>query len=75
MTDPNTESASTTPTRPTLLATGLLSIWVLILSAPMVVGRWLANPTSDQYATGYAFRAWGAEQLRETGIRLRKVEK
>ena len=67
MTDPNTESASTTPARPTLLATGLLSILVLILSAPMVVGRWLANPTSDQYATGYAFRAWGAEQLRETG--------
>ena len=67
MSNPNTESAQATPARPTLLATGLLSIWVLILSAPMVVGRWLASPVSDQYATGYAFRAWGAEQLRETG--------
>ncbi len=67
MTDPNAEPTSTTPKRPTLLATGLLSVWVLFLSAPMAVGRWLAGPVSDQYATGYAFRAWGAEQLRETG--------
>ena len=66
MSTPNGEKAAAPP-RPTLVASALLSVWVVILSLPMLVGKWLANPMSDQYATGYAFRAWGAEQLRETG--------
>lgn len=56
-----------TPPRPVLVATGFLSLWVAILSLPMLAGKWLASPVSDQYHTGYAFRVWGAEQLRATG--------
>lgn len=55
------------PRRPTLAATGVLSVWILILSLPMWAGRFLAGPFSDQYATGYAFRHWAAEQWRATG--------
>lgn len=55
------------PRRPLLAATGLLAFWIGVLSLPMLAGRWLAGPMSDQYATGYAFRAWGAEQLRSAG--------
>jgi hypothetical protein len=65
---PNPEASELkTPPRPTLVATALLSLWVVVLSLPMLVGKWLAGPWSDQYATGYAFRAWGAEQFRATG--------
>jgi hypothetical protein len=63
---PNAEAAAAPP-RPTLAAGALLSLWVVILSLPMLAGRWLAGAVSDQYATGYGFRLWGAEQLRETG--------
>jgi hypothetical protein len=55
------------PKRPLLAATGLFALWIAILSLPMLAGQWLAGPWSDQYSTGYAFRAWGAEQLRRTG--------
>ncbi|MSR07498.1 MAG: hypothetical protein EXR93_10595 [Gemmatimonadetes bacterium] len=55
------------PRRPTLAATGLLSAWVALLSLPMLAGKFLANQYSDQFATGYAFRAWGAAQWRATG--------
>ncbi len=56
------------PRYPTLSAAGLLSIWVAILSLPMLAGKFLASdPWSDQFATGYAFRAWGAEHWRATG--------
>ncbi|MGD0484963.1 MAG: YfhO family protein, partial [Gemmatimonadales bacterium] len=34
---------------------------------PMLAGKFLAGPWSDQYSAGYAFRTWGAEQLRRTG--------
>jgi hypothetical protein len=33
----------------------------------MLTGQWLAGPWSDQYASGYAFRAWHAEQWHATG--------
>jgi hypothetical protein len=55
------------PKRPLLAATGLFALWIAILSLPMLAGKWLAGPWSDQYSTGYAFRAWGAEQLHRTG--------
>ncbi len=55
------------PTRPTLLALGFLSLWVIILSLPMLSGQWLAGPWSDQYSAGYAFRTWGAAEWHRTG--------
>ena len=55
------------PRRPTLVATGAFALWVAILSLPMLAGKWLASPYSDMYATGYAFRAWGAEWWKRLG--------
>ncbi len=55
------------PKRPLLAATGLFALWIAILSLPMLAGKWLANPYSDMSATGYAFRAWGAEWWKRLG--------
>lgn len=55
------------PKRPTLVAAAFFALWVAILSLPMLAGKFLAGPWSDQYSAGYAFRTWGAEQLRRTG--------
>lgn len=49
------------------MAAGFFTLWVAILSLPMLAGQWLANPYSDQYATGYAFRAWGTELWKRLG--------
>jgi hypothetical protein len=66
--EPDTSAAGYAPRRPTLVASGFFALWIAILSLPMLAGRWLAtSPWSDQYAAGYAFRTWGAEQLRRTG--------
>jgi len=56
-----------TPTRPHLTALVFFVLWVAILSLPMWGGHFLAGPESDMYSTGYALRAWGAEQWRATG--------
>lgn len=55
------------PRRPLLAASGLLSVWIVILSLPMLGGEWLAGPGlfSDQFATGYAYRDWSANYIRE----------
>ncbi len=50
-----------------LAALGLLTLWVAVLSIPLWGGGFLAGPWSDQYATGYAFRHWGAEQWKALG--------
>jgi hypothetical protein len=55
------------PKRPTLVAAAFFALWVAILSLPMLAGKWLASPYSDQYAAGYAFRAWGAEWWKRLG--------
>src|SRR2546425_2172852 len=55
------------PKRPTLLATGLFALWRVLLSLPMLQGRWLASPWSDQYTAGYPFQAWSAEWWKRTG--------
>ncbi len=55
------------PNRPLLTAAGLLALWIVILSLPMLAGKFLANPHNDQLIAGYAFRAWGAEQWRALG--------
>lgn len=56
-----------TPARPDLVAFGLLSVWILILSLPMWTGQFLAGPYSDQFVDGYAIRWWGAAEWRATG--------
>jgi len=41
-------------------------LWIVILSIPMWSGQYLAGQHSDQFATGYAFRWWGAHQIATT---------
>jgi len=55
------------PKRPTLAAGGWFTLWVVLLSLPMLQGKWLASPWSDQHAAGYAFRFWGAEWWHRLG--------
>ncbi len=55
------------PRRPGLLATAVFFLATASLTWPMVLGRFLVNPHSDQYAAGYSFRLYGAEMFRATG--------
>jgi len=64
---PDVVTATYEPTRPTLAATGLLALWIAVLSFPMLSGQWLASPWSDQHDAGYAYRAWGAEWWHRLG--------
>src|SRR3989449_7565158 len=42
-------------------------LFVAILAFPMLKGKWLAAPSSDQYASAYAVHEWQAGQWRATG--------
>jgi hypothetical protein len=55
------------PKRPTIAATGLLMLWIAVLSLPAWTAKFLAGPHSDQYDTGYAFRDWLASEIKRTG--------
>ncbi|HET8712714.1 MAG TPA: hypothetical protein VFM23_03425, partial [Gemmatimonadales bacterium] len=55
------------PPRSNLLAFAILSVFVVILSLPMLSGQWLASPHGDQYASAYAFYQWEGSVWRETG--------
>jgi len=55
------------PSRPHLLALGILSLFIVILSLPMFSGQWLAAPGGDQYSSAYAFYAWEAVEWRSSG--------
>ena len=54
------------PAKPNLVAFGFCCLWIAILSIPMWSGQYLAGVHSDQFATGYAFRWWGANQIATT---------
>lgn len=55
------------PTRPHLLALGIVSLFIVILSFPMFSGQWLASPHGDQYSSAYAFYTWEAAEWHSTG--------
>jgi len=55
------------PRHPTILATGLFTLWIAILSLPAWTGKFLAGQYSDQYDTGFAFRDWLASEIKRTG--------
>ncbi len=55
------------PPYPALIALAFCMIWIAVLSLPMWEGLFLASPVSDQYATGYAWRHWQAQQWKELG--------
>jgi hypothetical protein len=64
---PSASPPAYTPPRPDLVAFGFCCLWIAILSLPMWSGQLLAGANSDQHATGYAIRLWGAMQWRATG--------
>jgi len=55
------------PRFPTLTATGYFVLFIVVLARPMLHGKWLAAPSSDQYASAYAVHEWQAEQWRASG--------
>jgi len=55
------------PRYPNLGAFGLMSLFIVILSLPMLSGRWLASPNGDQYSSGYAVKVWAANEYHRTG--------
>lgn len=55
------------PRQPLTGALIALSVPIALLSIPMLGGKFLAGPWSDQYASGFGLRAWGAEQWRILG--------
>jgi hypothetical protein len=43
------------------------ALCTLALAYPILVGKFLVSPISDEYIAGYAFREYGAAMLRSTG--------
>jgi hypothetical protein len=52
---------------PVLRAALVYALCTLALGYQALVGRFLVNPISDQFRTGYAYRQFGTEVLRATG--------
>lgn len=52
---------------PVLRAALVYAVCTLALGYQAVAGRFLVSSSSDQFATGYAYRQYGAEVLRTTG--------
>lgn len=55
------------PPHPGLVATACFSLWIALLSLPMLGGAFLATPLNDQYDSGYAYREWAAQSWKELG--------
>ena len=68
---PVPQSANTMPSfeprRPTLWASAALAIWPALLSIPMLAGKWLASPWSDQLISGVPFQTWSAAWFNRSG--------
>src|SRR5215216_4546770 len=55
------------PRHPALAAIACFSLWIAILSIPMLSGAFLTLPGNDQYSAGYAYRTWAAEWFKQLG--------
>ena len=55
------------PKHPVAVALASFSTWIVLLSIPMLSGRFLASPYNDQYSSGYAYRSWAAESWKTLG--------
>jgi hypothetical protein len=72
---PSRTTSTSAPTPAALPAPRFASAWAalvyaiatLTLAYPALAGRFLVNPHSDQYISGYAFREFAASTLRATG--------
>ena len=61
------DAPSFTPRYPTLIAIGLLVLWVVVLCFPMLSGQFLGGMASDQTWTGLPFRTFWADEFHRTG--------
>ena len=55
------------PRHPALVATACFTLWIALMSIPMLGGAFLATQYNDQYSSGYAYRAWAAEWWKRLG--------
>lgn len=60
-------SPSFEPRWPFLTALAVFIVAMLSLCWPMLAGRFLVGPMSDQFSAGYGFRLFGAQFFREHG--------
>jgi hypothetical protein len=67
MPQPDAAETGYTPSRPTLVALALLTVWIVLLCLPMFAGRFLASSVGDQIYAGFPFRAFGAHEWHRTG--------
>ena len=61
------ESRAFEPRWPLLTAMAVFLLAMLSLCWPMLGGKFLAGPLSDQFTAGYGFRLYGAQFFREFG--------
>jgi hypothetical protein len=52
---------------PNLTASACTTVFVLLLCAPMLAGRFLIGRTSDQFTAGYAFQSFSADYVHAHG--------
>ena len=52
---------------PNLMAFACMTLFVVVLCAPMFAGGFLVGPGSDQFSAGYAFRAFWTDYVRAHG--------
>src|ERR1700687_1421580 len=63
----NTFAALSAPRFAFAWASLVYALCTLTLAYPALAGKFLVNPSSDQYIAGYAFREFAASTLRATG--------
>src|ERR1700694_1632586 len=63
----NTFAALSAPRFAFAWASVVYALCTLALAYPALAGKFLVNPSSDQYIAGYAFREFAASTLRATG--------
>ena len=64
---PETNETGFTPRHPKLLAAAVLCAGIVLLCFPMLAGRFLGGPLSDQTWTGIPFRWFWAAEFHRTG--------
>lgn len=67
MSRPNDSTGDWTPRRPAATAVLCFALAALALCWPMLQGKFIAGPWSDQFEAGYSFRHFAAEYFRQYG--------
>ncbi|MEP7345051.1 MAG: hypothetical protein ABI877_07285, partial [Gemmatimonadaceae bacterium] len=64
---PDAMSVDSAPRRSGLIAAAVFALCTMALGFPVLAGKFLVSPYSDQYIAGYAFREFAAATLKATG--------